>query len=138
TYGKGSVQNVIDLNNGGALKLTIAHYYVQPDTVKNRKTIHKHGIVPDNVIKLTPKEAEALKKFDDEWLAAREKENRWFLGWFTPLRTKIKNAKVRFKNRHVYLYYRCPKCRAWLKLPRHIGEKTVTCSACGATFKKKA
>ena len=71
-------------------------------------------------------------------IAAREKENSWFLGWFTPLRTKIKNAKVRFKNRHVYLYYRCPQCKAWLKLPRHIGEKTVTCSACGATFKKKA
>ena len=75
TYGKGSVQNVIDLNNGGALKLTIAHYYVQPDTVKDRKTIHKHGIVPDNVIKLAPKEVEDLKKFDDEWLAAREKED---------------------------------------------------------------
>ena len=43
--------------------------------MKNRKTIHKHGIVPDNVIKLSPKEAEALKKFDDEWLAAREKED---------------------------------------------------------------
>ena len=64
TYGKGSVQNV-----------TIAHYYVQPDTVKNRKTIHKHGIVPDNVIKLAPKEVEELKKFDDEWREKREKED---------------------------------------------------------------
>ena len=74
TYGKGSVQNVIDLNNGGALKLTIAHYYVQPDTVKDRKTIHKHGIMPDVVIKLSPKEIEDLKKFDEEWHEAREKE----------------------------------------------------------------
>ena len=74
TYGKGSVQNVIDLNNGGALKLTIAHYYVQPDTVKDRKTIHKHGIVPDVVIKLSPKEIEEMKKFDEEWHEAREKE----------------------------------------------------------------
>ena len=37
-----------------------------------------------------------------------------------------------------WLYYRCPQCRAWLRLPRNIGEKTVTCGKCGATFKKKA
>ena len=43
--------------------------------MKDRKTIHKHGIVPDNVIKLAPKEAADLKKFDEEWLAAREKED---------------------------------------------------------------
>lgn len=71
-------------------------------------------------------------------IPARERENRWFLGWFAPLKTKIKNARTRFKNRHVYLYYHCPQCKAWLRLPRNIGEKTVTCSACGATFKKKA
>ena len=43
--------------------------------MKNRKTIHKHGIVPDNDIKLAPKEVEDLKKFDDEWREKREKED---------------------------------------------------------------
>ena len=69
---------------------------------------------------------------------ARERENRWFLGWFGPIVTKLRQARVRFKNRKIYLYYRCPKCKSWLKLPRNIGEKTVTCGHCGATFTKKA
>lgn len=71
-------------------------------------------------------------------IPAREKENQWFLSKYTPVQTNIKQARIRFKNRKVYLYYRCPNCRAWLKLPRNIGEKTVTCGKCQATFKKKA
>ena len=71
-------------------------------------------------------------------LARREKENRWFLAKYQPLKRRISQAWVRFKNRKVYKYYRCPKCKSWLKLPRHVGEKTVTCGKCGATFTKKA
>ena len=71
-------------------------------------------------------------------IPARERENSWFLGWFTPLRRRLRAAYLRFKNRRVYKYFRCPKCKSLLKLPRNIGEKVVTCSACGTTFKKKA
>lgn len=71
-------------------------------------------------------------------IAAREKENRWFLSKYNPLMLSARQAVTRYKNRKVYLYYRCPQCKAWLKLPRNIGEKTVTCGKCGATFKKKA
>ncbi len=42
SYGKGSVQEVIPLSNGGAFKLTVAHYF----TPKNRN-INKKGITPD-------------------------------------------------------------------------------------------
>ncbi|WP_424946674.1 S41 family peptidase [Candidatus Spongiihabitans sp.] len=42
TFGKGSVQTVIPMNNGGALKLTTARYY----TPSNR-SIHDKGVVPD-------------------------------------------------------------------------------------------
>ena len=68
----------------------------------------------------------------------RERENQWFLTWFTPLQIKAKQAYTRFKNRKIYKYFRCPKCRSWIKLPRNIGEKTVTCGKCGHSFKKKA
>lgn len=71
-------------------------------------------------------------------LVKRAKENEWFLKWFTPLKKKFSQARVRFKNRKIYKYYRCPQCKCWLKLPRGIGEKTVTCGSCGAVFKKKA
>ena len=71
-------------------------------------------------------------------IAARDKENKWFLSKFGPIAIRIKQAYTRFKNRKIYLYYRCPQCRSWLKLPRNVGEKTVTCGHCGATFNKKA
>ena len=71
-------------------------------------------------------------------LTKRAQENAWFLKWFTPIKKKFSQARVRFKNRKIYKYYRCPKCKSWLRLPRGIGEKTVTCGHCGASFQKKA
>lgn len=42
SYGKGSVQELVPLRNGGAFKITVAHYF----TPKNRN-INKIGIMPD-------------------------------------------------------------------------------------------
>ena len=47
SYGKGSVQTVIPLFNGGALRLTIAKYYTAGGT-----TPHDVGIAPDVVLEL--------------------------------------------------------------------------------------
>lgn len=71
-------------------------------------------------------------------LYKREAENRAFLNWFNPIKRKVMQAVTRFKNRRVYKYFRCPKCHSWLKLPRGVGEKTITCGKCGESFKKKA
>jgi carboxyl-terminal processing protease len=49
TYGKGSVQSVVPLDNGGAVKLTIAHYLTPLG-----KVIDKVGVVPDVVVKMDP------------------------------------------------------------------------------------
>ena len=48
TFGKGSVQTVIPINDGGALKLTTARYY----TPSNR-SIQARGIVPDVIVEAT-------------------------------------------------------------------------------------
>ncbi|PIR25815.1 MAG: peptidase S41 [Deltaproteobacteria bacterium CG_4_10_14_0_2_um_filter_43_8] len=45
TFGKGSVQNVLELDDGGALKLTIAQYFTPSGT-----SIQASGITPDIVI----------------------------------------------------------------------------------------
>ena len=47
-------------------------------------------------------------------------------------------ARVRFKNRKEYKYFRCPKCHAWLKLKRGSGEGTLTRGKCKHAFKAKA
>ena len=46
TFGKGSVQTVIPMNNGGALKLTTARYYTPND-----RSIQARGIEPDIRVK---------------------------------------------------------------------------------------
>ena len=42
------------------------------------------------------------------------------------------------KNIKQYKYFTCPKCKSRLKLPRGVGEVTVTCGKCGEKIKKKA
>jgi carboxyl-terminal processing protease len=45
TFGKGSVQTVIELDDGSALKLTIARYYTP-----SGRSIQEHGITPDVMV----------------------------------------------------------------------------------------
>lgn len=49
SFGKGSVQRIFDLPNGGALKFTIAHYLTP-----NHKDIHMKGITPDIICEDEP------------------------------------------------------------------------------------
>ncbi|MBN1669496.1 MAG: S41 family peptidase [Kiritimatiellae bacterium] len=51
TFGKGSVQTVLPLDNGAALRLTTAKYYTPSDRV-----IHDRGIEPDVVVPMTPQQ----------------------------------------------------------------------------------
>jgi carboxyl-terminal processing protease len=53
TFGKGIVQNIIDIGNGEAIKLTVAEYYLPSEVC-----IHGEGIEPDVKVQLP----EALKK----------------------------------------------------------------------------
>ena len=62
SYGKGSVQQIIKLNDGGVLKVTIARWY----TPKG-KNIDKEGITPDTVVTIS---AEDIKAGQDPQKAA--------------------------------------------------------------------
>jgi len=55
TFGKGSVQTIFPLDDGSALKLTVAKYYTP-----SHKVIHQHGITPDILVPLTDAEEAAL------------------------------------------------------------------------------
>jgi carboxyl-terminal processing protease len=55
TFGKGSVQSILPLPDGSALRLTTAKYYTP-----SHREIHEKGITPDIVIPMTPEEEEAL------------------------------------------------------------------------------
>jgi len=51
TFGKGSVQSILPLNDGSALRLTTAKYYTP-----SHKVIHEEGITPDITVPVTEEE----------------------------------------------------------------------------------
>ena len=50
----------------------------------------------------------------------------------------VKQFINRMKNMRSYKYFKCPECHARLRLPRKVGEVTVTCGKCRHAFKQKA
>lgn len=71
-------------------------------------------------------------------LTKRYEENRKYVEWLQKTKTSLSQAKVRLKNMRKYKYFKCPECGTLLKLPRKVGEVTVTCGKCRHQFKKKA
>lgn len=67
----------------------------------------------------------------------RSAENRRYLTRKNRIQTYAKQARTRFNNRKQYKYFRCPSCKAWLKLPRGAGVVTVTCGRCHNSFTQK-
>ena len=55
TFGKGSVQSILPLDSGAALRLTTAKYYTP-----SHKVIHEQGITPDIVVTMTDVEEAAV------------------------------------------------------------------------------
>lgn len=55
TFGKGSVQSIVPLQEGSALRLTTAYYYTPA-----HKVIHGKGITPDSVVPLSEEDEQIL------------------------------------------------------------------------------
>jgi carboxyl-terminal processing protease len=55
TFGKGSVQSILPLSDGSALRLTTAKYYTP-----SHKVIHQHGITPDIVVPMSQEDEQNL------------------------------------------------------------------------------
>ena len=66
TYGKGSVQTVMPLSHGGALKLTTSRYFTPSGA-----SIQGKGIVPD-ILESGPKDSDAAAPVSGEPLALRD------------------------------------------------------------------
>ena len=61
TYGKGSVQSIIPLKNGGGLRLTISKYYLP-----SGKSISEIGVLPDIVVEEIGKDFRINTKTDNQ------------------------------------------------------------------------
>ena len=60
----------------------------------------------------------------------RVQENKKYLG-------AVQMTKTRWKQRKTHKFYRCPKCKTWLRLPKGRGKITITCVKCSTKFDKK-
>lgn len=69
---------------------------------------------------------------------ARAKENQIYLQKTLAVRRPLAEWINRLKNGKKYRYFVCPKCKARLRVPRGVGNVTITCRSCGEKFDKKA
>ena len=83
TFGKGSVQNVIPMQHGTAVALTIQKYYTP-----SGKSIHKEGIKPDIEVK-------ALEFTKDDRRHSREIKERKILKKFVKSHSKYNKSNIK-------------------------------------------
>lgn len=68
----------------------------------------------------------------------RAAENQKYLNISNNFKSNLSQFFVRMKNIKKFRYFRCPECKARLRLPRKVGEVTVTCGKCRHQFRQKA
>lgn len=61
----------------------------------------------------------------------RVAENKRYVG-------SINMTKTRWQQRKTHRFYRCPKCKTWLRVPKGRGKITITCVKCATKFDKKS
>ena len=69
---------------------------------------------------------------------ARQHENQTYLEKTYKLRRSATEWLNRVKNGKKYRYFTCPQCKKRLRVPRGVGNITITCKDCGNKFDKKA
>lgn len=78
----------------------------------------------------------------------RWKENAWFLKWWNPVWSWMRGIAARFRSaqefatmkardRDSYRYYKCPKCKNKLRVPKGKGKIAITCPICHTEFTKR-
>lgn len=70
-------------------------------------------------------------------LEKRRRENERYLQLKNRLTGGVRNWVDRQKQRRDYVFFRCPSCRAMLRVPRGKGKIRVTCRKCGNAFERK-
>ena len=68
----------------------------------------------------------------------RQHENQTYLQKTYGARKAVTEWVNRMKNGKKYRYFTCPQCKKRLRVPRGVGNITITCKGCGNKFDKKA
>ena len=67
----------------------------------------------------------------------RQQENEWYLQKKNVFKNWLASLKDRWNQRKDYRFFRCPSCRALLRVPKNKGKLLLTCRKCGNRFERK-
>ncbi|PKM72447.1 MAG: hypothetical protein CVU91_08615 [Firmicutes bacterium HGW-Firmicutes-16] len=67
----------------------------------------------------------------------RRAENAKYLKFRQPIVDKIKLRREMWAQRKEFKFFKCPSCKAVLRVPKGKGKIRVVCKKCGTAFEKK-
>jgi len=67
----------------------------------------------------------------------RRAENAKYLNWKNPIREHLRLRRDMWKQRKEFKFFKCPSCKAILRVPKGKGKVRVVCKKCGTAFEKK-
>ena len=68
----------------------------------------------------------------------RSIENQRFCNWRYDLAIKKNNMKKQWEQRKIYRFFRCPKCKQKVRVPKGRGKICITCPKCKEEFLKRS
>ena len=77
-----------------------------------------------------------LFRFFSRNTVRRGRENARYYEAKQGLKKRVRRLVVRIRDRKKYHFFRCPKCRADIRMPRRSGTFEIRCRRCGAVFNK--
>lgn len=69
---------------------------------------------------------------------SRYAENQKYLKATSKIRGFFRKKKYRFEQRKTYRFFKCPKCRQQIRVPKGKGKISIRCPKCGESFVKKS
>lgn len=71
-------------------------------------------------------------------IPARYAENQKYLRSTEKIRSFFRKKKYRFDQRKTYCFFKCPKCKQQVRVPKGKGKINIRCPKCGEQFVKKS
>ena len=68
----------------------------------------------------------------------RRAENAWFMKRWTPVRIWFVQKFTMLRQSKQYRFFKCPSCKATVRVPRGKGKIEIRCPKCNAHFIKKS
>lgn len=70
-------------------------------------------------------------------IEARRKEYKYFMKVWGPIQKKLRDRQMRSMDK-THSYFRCPKCKQHVRVPKGVGKIEITCPKCLNTFIRKS